>query len=57
MSLSTAWGLFRHYCVVIALVLTVVSPTVLILHMPAASAAATLARTMDDAHLARLGGT
>ena len=38
MSLGTPWGLFRHYWVLIALVLTVVSLIVLILHMPTVTA-------------------
>src|SRR5260370_6017617 len=34
MSLGTHWGLFRHYWVLISLVLTIVSTVVLVLHMP-----------------------
>ena len=45
MSLGTPWGLIRHYWVLIALVLTVVSLIVLISHMLAVSAAAALTRT------------
>ena len=56
MSLGTPWGLFRHYWVLIALVLTVVSLIVLIAHMPTVSATAALARTADDSTVAQLGG-
>ena len=56
MSLGTPWGLLRHYWVLIALVLTVVSLIVLILHMPTVTAAAALARTADDSTVAQLGG-
>ena len=34
LSLGTPWGLFKHYWVVIALVLTMLSLAVLLLHMP-----------------------
>ena len=56
MSLGTPWGLFRHYWVLIALVLTVIALIVLILHMPTVTAAADLARTLDDGAVAELGG-
>lgn len=56
MSLGTPWGLLRHYWVVIALVLTVTSFVVLILHLPTVTAVASLARTADDATATRLGG-
>lgn len=56
MSLGTRWGLFRHYWVVIALILTSLSLAVLLLHMPTVTATADLARTSDDATVARLGG-
>jgi hypothetical protein len=56
MSLGTPWGILRHYWVVIALVLTVVSLIVLIAHMPTVTATATLARTADDSTMAQLGG-
>ena len=55
LSLGTPWGLFKHYWVVIALVLTALSLTVLLLHMPSVSTVAGLARTADDA-ASRLGG-
>src|SRR5215203_512429 len=56
LSLGTPWGLFKHYWVVIALVLTTLSLAVLLLHMPSVSALAALARTADDAAVSRLGG-
>jgi hypothetical protein len=56
MSLGTPWGLFKHYWVVIALVLTTLSLAVLLLHMPSVSSLASLARTADDAAASRLGG-
>jgi hypothetical protein len=52
----TPWGLFKHYWVVIALVLTTLSLAVLLLHMPSVSTLAGLARTADDAAASRLGG-
>ena len=56
MSLGTPWGILRHYWVLIALVLTVVSLIVLILHMPTVTATAALARTADDSTVPQLGG-
>ena len=56
LSLGTPWGLFKHYWVVIALVLTMLSLAVLLLHMPSVSTFASLARTADDAAINRLGG-
>lgn len=56
MSLGTAWGLIRHYWVLIAFVLTAVSLTVLIVHMPTVSTMAAIARTADDSTVAQLGG-
>jgi hypothetical protein len=47
MSLATPWGLFRHYWVVISLVLTVLCTAVLLLHMPTVSATAAMLRRMD----------
>jgi hypothetical protein len=55
-SLGTPWGLFRHYWVLITLVLTVLSTGVLLLHMPAVSSLADAARAADDAGLGRFGG-
>ena len=42
LSLGTPWGLFKHYWVVIALVLTTLSLAVLLLHMPSVSTVATM---------------
>jgi hypothetical protein len=56
MSLGTAWGLFRHYWVLITLALTTLSTVVLLLHMPTVSLLAAVARQADGAALAGLGG-
>jgi hypothetical protein len=56
MSLGTPWGLFRHYWVLITLVLTVLSTAILLLHMPTVSSLAIVAREADGADLGRLGG-
>jgi hypothetical protein len=56
MSLITPWGLFRHYWVLIALVLTVFATVILLLHMPTVSSLADVARKADGAALYRLGG-
>lgn len=56
MSLGTPWGLLRHYWVLIALILTALALTVLILHMPSVTAAAAMARNGDDPAVLQLGG-
>ena len=56
MSLGTAWGLFRHYWVLISLGLTVLSTVILLLHMPTVSALTEVARDADGAELSELGG-
>ena len=56
MSLGTQWGLFRHYWVLITLVLTILSTVVLLLHMPTVSSLADVAREADGADLGGLGG-
>ena len=56
MALGTPWGLFRHYWVLISLVLTVFSTVILFLHMPTVSSLARVAREADDAALHGLGG-
>ena len=56
MSLGTPWGLFRHYWILITLVLTILSTVVLLLHMPTVSSLADVARGADGADLAGLGG-
>jgi hypothetical protein len=55
-SLGTPWGLFRHYWVLITLVLTIISTVILLLHMPEVSSLAAVAREADAADLGRLGG-
>lgn len=56
-SLGTPWGLFRHYWVLISLVLTILSTIVLVDHMPGVSATASMARMGTDAeHLLAMGG-
>jgi hypothetical protein len=56
MALGTRWGVFRHYWVLISLVLTILSTVVLVLHMPTVSILAHMARDADGVNLARLGG-
>ncbi|GIK37471.1 MAG: hypothetical protein BroJett011_13040 [Chloroflexota bacterium] len=56
MSLGTKWGLFRHYWVLITLVLTIIATTILLLHMPDVSSIADVAREADDAGLGGVGG-
>jgi Predicted integral membrane protein (DUF2269) len=48
MALGTKWGLFRHYWVLISLVLTVIAAGVLLLHMPDVSALADAAREAGE---------
>lgn len=55
-ALSTPWGLFRHYWVLLTLVLTILSTVVLLLHMPTVSSLADVAREADGADLGGLGG-
>lgn len=56
MALGTPWGLFRHYWVLITLVLTILSTVILLLHMPTVSSLADVARQADGAGPGRLGG-
>jgi hypothetical protein len=56
MALGTPWGLFRHYWVLISLVLTILATVVLLLHLPTVSSLAEVAREADGAHLGGLGG-
>lgn len=56
MALGTQWGLFRHYWVLISLVLTLFATVVLVLHMPDVTATAAMARDTDGAALDALGG-
>lgn len=55
MALGTPWGLFRHYWVLISFALTVLATVVLLLHMPAVSHLAAVAREADGAALGALG--
>lgn len=56
MALGTPWGLFRHYWVLISLLLTILSTVVLLVHMPSVSSLANVARGADGANLGGLGG-
>ena len=56
MALGTRWGLFRHYWVLISLVLTAFATIVLVLHMPSVTSNADAARDADATHLAVMGG-
>ena len=56
MALGTSWGLFRHYWVIISLLLTTLSTAVLLLHMPDVSTAAAAAQRAEGAALRALGG-
>lgn len=56
MSLGTKWGLFRHYWVLISLVLTTIATVVLVQHMQTVSYFAALARSDSvDPALLRAG--
>jgi hypothetical protein len=54
MGLATPWGLFRHYWVLISLLLTVVATIGLLLHMPTVSLLARMAQEADAVDL--IGG-
>lgn len=56
MSLSTPWGLFRHYWVLLSLVLTVIATVVLVLHMPTVSDFARVAVETPSASVVGLSG-
>jgi hypothetical protein len=56
MALGTPWGLFRHYWVLISLILTVVCTAVLLLHMPSVSATAAMVRGTDSSGHGAMGG-
>jgi hypothetical protein len=55
-ALGTPWGLFRHYWVIVKLLLTVVATTVLLLHMPTVSHFAGVAAEAGDAGFGGLRG-
>jgi hypothetical protein len=50
MAVGTPWGLFRHYWVLITLVLTIILTGVLLNHMPSVSALADAARAGESMH-------
>jgi hypothetical protein len=54
MSLGTPWGLFRHYWVLIKLLLTVLSTIVLVEHMRGVLSLTEKVKEMDNADLGRL---
>jgi hypothetical protein len=56
MALGTPWGVFRHYWVVISLVLTVVATAVLLKHMPTVSFFARVAAQTDGTDVGGLRG-
>lgn len=55
-SLSTAWGLFKHWWVVLSLVLTSFATLITVLHMLDVSETARRAATATPDQLLRLGG-
>jgi hypothetical protein len=55
-SLGTMWGLFRHYWVLVKLLLTVFATSILLLHMPTVSFLAGVAAETDSANLGGLRG-
>jgi hypothetical protein len=55
-SLSTAWGLFKHWWVVLSLVMTAFATTITVLHMPGVSETARHAAVAAPEELLRLGG-
>ncbi len=56
MSLGTPWGLFRHYWVLITLLLTILATVVLLLHMPTVSLLTDVAQEANGTDLAGFGG-
>jgi hypothetical protein len=56
MALGTPWGLFRHYWVLISLVLTVFATVVLLKHMQTVSFFAGMAAATDNAAVGALRG-
>ncbi len=52
MAAGTPWGLFRHYWVLVSLVLTIVATAVLLEHMPTVS---TFARAAAEPNIADVG--
>ncbi|MCQ3973429.1 MAG: DUF2269 domain-containing protein [Anaerolineae bacterium] len=56
MSLGSKWGLFRHYWVLITLVLTILATLVLLGHMQSVSLSAGVATETNSAHVGGHGG-
>ncbi len=56
MSLSTKWGLFRHYWVLFSLVLTIFATVILLQHMQTVSYFAGIAAETDSADISELRG-
>lgn len=56
MALGSKWGLFQHYWVLFAFVLTTLATGVLLLHMPDVSSVADTARNADPADIDGYGG-
>jgi uncharacterized membrane protein len=56
MALGTPWGLFRHYWVVLSLVLTIVATIVLLVHMQTVSDVASRAAETPSAAVGGLPG-
>lgn len=55
-ALGTKWGLFRHYWVLVSLLLTSFCTAILVMHMPTVSATADVAETAEGSALEALGG-
>ena len=56
MAVGTKWGVFRHYWVLLSLALTTFATVILLMHMPAVTSMADVARQADPATLGALGG-
>jgi hypothetical protein len=56
MAIGTKWGLFRHWWVLLAFVLTTLAAAVLVTHMPDVSSVAESVRTAGDAEVKGYGG-
>jgi hypothetical protein len=56
MALGTPWGLFRHYWVVLSLVLTILATVVLLAHMQTVSNVASMAAETPSAAVGALSG-
>ena len=56
MALGTPWGLFRHYWVLLSLVLTIFATVVLLVHMQTVSDVARIAAETPSAALSGLPG-